>query len=85
MIHIVYVLRSIENPDRHYVGYTTDLDSRLMTHNRGEVSHTAKWMPWDLVVAIHFPAKAAALEFERYLKSGSGRAFSKRHFSPDVK
>jgi hypothetical protein len=33
-----------------------------------------------LVVAIEFPNESAAARFERYLKSGSGRAFAKRHF-----
>ena len=70
MMHIVYVLRIIKNPDRHYVGYTTDLDSRVVTHNRGEVFHTAKWKPWKVVVAIHFPTQDRALGFDRYLKSG---------------
>jgi hypothetical protein len=31
-------------------------------------------------VSIEFPTEAQALRFERYLKSGSGRAFAKRHF-----
>jgi len=32
-------------------------------------------------VAIEFPTEKEVLRFERYLKSGSGRAFAKRHFS----
>jgi hypothetical protein len=31
-------------------------------------------------VAIHLADEPTAVQFERYLKSGSGRAFAKRHF-----
>jgi len=41
---------------------------------------TAKHRPWELVVAVEFANEDRALAFERYLKSGSGRAFAKRHF-----
>jgi hypothetical protein len=36
--------------------------------------------PWDLVAVIEFTNEASAVAFEKYLKSGSGRAFAKRHF-----
>jgi putative endonuclease len=35
-----------------------------------------------LHVVIAFSDEARAIRFERYLKSGSGRAFAKRHFEP---
>jgi len=79
-MHIVYCLRSLKEPDRYYVGRTTNVAARLEMHNRGEVFHTAKWAPWELVVAVCFPVESKAIAFERYLKSGSGRAFAKRHF-----
>ena len=79
-MHIVYVLQSLKNPSRYYVGHTDDLTSRLGDHNRGVVFHTAKWRPWKVVVALHFADERKAILFERYLKSGSGRAFAKRHF-----
>jgi hypothetical protein len=31
-------------------------------------------------VSMEFPTEKAARRFETYLKSGSGRAFTKRHF-----
>jgi hypothetical protein len=34
-------------------------------------------------VSLEFPNESAAARFEKYLKSGSGRAFAKRHFSPE--
>jgi len=79
-MHIVYSLQSVKEPERYYVGLTTDAAYRLDIHNRGEVFHTAKWRPWKLVVEIRFADEQKAIAFERYLKSGSGRAFAKRHF-----
>jgi len=76
----VYQLRSESNPDRHYTGKTPDLKTRLDRHNHGHVPHTRKFRPWRIEVAVAFHDKAKALAFERYLKSSSGRAFSKRHF-----
>ena len=63
-----------------YVGYTTNLDNRLKEHNSGECIHTNKYKPWKLRTYISFDNKEQAIIFERYLKSGSGRSFSKRHF-----
>ena len=77
---VVYVLRSDRDPSRHYVGLTADVRSRIAEHNAGASAHTAKYCPWRLAVSIEFETTAQAAEFERYLKSGSGRAFAKRHF-----
>ena len=48
-------------------------------HNRGECVHTNKYKPWKLCTYIGFDDQQKAMAFERYLKSGSGRSFSKRH------
>ena len=40
-MYTVYVLRSLKDPDRYYVGFTTDLDVRLESHNAGESTYTA--------------------------------------------
>jgi putative endonuclease len=76
----VYVLRSIPAPERYYVGLTSDVESRLMTHNSGGSQHTALIRPWELVASIEFANENSAIAFEKYLKTGSGRAFAKRHF-----
>ena len=79
MLHCVYMLVSESDPDRHYVGCTTDLPGRLALHNDGKVSHTAKNKPWHVETAVAFRSQEKAFAFERYLKSGSGRTFSRRH------
>jgi len=74
----VYLLESVSDPDRHYVGFTEDLKERLRKHNTGSTPHTAKYLPWRLKTYVGFSDRDAALDFERYLKSGSGRAFAKK-------
>lgn len=76
----VYVLESVASPERHYVGVSADVPARLAEHNAGKALHTVKHRPWRLRVSIEFADADAAVLFERYLKSGSGRAFAKRHF-----
>ena len=77
---VVYVLQSIQFPERYYTGITESIDRRLIEHNRGMCFHTSKWGPWKVIVSASFDDDEKALRFERYLKSGSGRAFAKRHF-----
>jgi predicted GIY-YIG superfamily endonuclease len=75
----VYILRSVSEPSRHYVGLTSDVGERLAAHNQGGSAHTSKHRPWQVVVSIEFTNASAAARFEQYLKTGSGRAFAKRH------
>jgi predicted GIY-YIG superfamily endonuclease len=75
----VYILRSLQQPERYYVGVTGDLRSRLGRHNAGGVSHTSKYVPWKIKTYIAFSSEEQAFAFERYLKSASGRAFAKKH------
>ena len=76
----VYIIRSEKNGMR-YVGSTSDVARRVAIHNSGGSSFTTPHRPWRLAVALEFPTEDRALAFERYLKTGSGRAFAKRHFT----
>lgn len=78
-MHYVYLIRSINFPEQTYTGYTTDITQRLDDHNSGKSVHTQKYRPWEMVSYVAFSSKEKALDFERYLKSGSGRAFAARH------
>ena len=78
---MVYIIRSDADPERHYVGITNNVRSRLDWHNSGPSGHTVSYRPWSLVVSMEFPTESEAARFEKYLKSGSGRAFAKRHFA----
>lgn len=76
----VYILRSIGFPDRRYIGLADDLKRRVEEHNAGAASHTSKYKPWHVETYVAFTDEAKAVEFEQYLKSGSGKAFARRRF-----
>ena len=74
----VYILQSQSEAKNFYTGRTEDLHARLKKHNAGEVPHPAKVRPWHIKTAIAFTEEKRAVDFERYLKSASGRAFAKK-------
>jgi putative endonuclease len=76
----VCLLRSESSTAQTYVGSTMDFTKRFRQHNAGQSPYTARFLPWKPVVVLRFDDDARADEFERYLKSGSGHAFAKRHF-----
>jgi len=76
----VYVLKSESESSRYYTGVTSNVRARLTAHNEGRCPHTSRWTPWRVIVVVAFAREKRALEFERYLKSGSGCAFAARHF-----
>ena len=75
----VYLIKSVSHPEQKYIGMTDDLKKRLQDHNSGYSIYTSKYTPWELVNYVAFSSKKAAIEFEKYLKTGSGCAFAKRH------
>jgi len=75
-VKYVYILQSLRQPDEFYTGLCADVQLRLAAHNAGQSQHTSKFKPWRLVSAHYFSDESVAAAFERYLKSGSGRAFA---------
>ena len=75
-MHYVY---SLKCKDGFYVGCTDDIKERLERHNKGHVPATKSRLPVELEFYMATPDKYKAFEFEKYLKSGSGRAFIKKH------
>ncbi len=78
MSYYVYILQSAIDEKRFYTGFTEDLDSRQKAHNSRNVHHTSKYKPWRIKTAIAFTDRQKAIEFEKYLKTPSGRAFAKK-------
>jgi len=74
----VYILHSENDPKRFYSGVTDDLENRLKIHNQGKCKHTSTHIPWKIKTAIAFTDRKKALDFEKYLKKASGRAFAKK-------
>ena len=75
-MHFVYILRC-SNGD-YYKGRTDDLKDRYRRHVEGRVPATAGLRPLELIFYCAFKDKYKAIEFEHYLKSGSGRAFMQK-------
>jgi putative endonuclease len=78
-VNYVYILQSISRPEQFYTGLCGDVHQRLAAHNAGQSPHTSKYRPWRLVSFHYFENQKTATAFERYLKSGSGRAFAAKH------
>jgi putative endonuclease len=76
----VYFLRSELRLRSNYVGVTRDFERRLAEHNANHSPYTSGGAPWIPVVVVRFEDDRKAERFEAYLKTGSGRAFAKRHF-----
>ena len=79
-MHYVYILRSQSVPSQRYIGRTSSPSERLAEHNAGKSPHTAKFRPWTCETLIGLASEQKAIAFERYLKTGSGFSFAKRHF-----
>jgi putative endonuclease len=75
----VYILQS-EDGVHFYTGATDNLRSRLERHNAGDLPQSSRRRPWRLATYIAFADPEKACSFEKYLKSGSGRAFASKHF-----
>ena len=84
-MYYVYLLRSIVFPNQTYIGYTINLERHLEKHNSGGSVHTAKYKPWQLIMYLCFKDEITAIEFEKYLKSGSGSAFAKKRLWPEAR
>jgi predicted GIY-YIG superfamily endonuclease len=76
----VYILQSLNNPERHYTGLTSDVQQRFLSHNKGASVDTRADRPWQITIVLEFRTEELAAKCERYLKSGSGRAFARKHF-----
>jgi len=74
----VYILRCVDK--KPYTGYTQDIDDRLDRHKRGSVPATKKRRPLKLETYFAFSDKYQAIDFEKYLKTGSGRAVMNKRF-----
>jgi putative endonuclease len=76
--HYVYIIQSEAEPDQYYSGLCADVAARLAEHNSGKSPHTSKYKPWRIVFHCWFDKPHNAANFERYLKSGPGRAFASK-------
>ncbi len=72
----VYILECANGS--FYTGCTNDVEDRIRRHMRGEIHYTKDKLPVKLITYIAFTDKYKAFDFEKYLKTGSGKAFRKK-------
>jgi len=75
----MYYVYSLKCKDGYYVGCTDNLKNRLERHKKRYIPATANRLPIKLDFYFAISGKYKAFEFEKYLKSGSGRAFLRKH------
>lgn len=78
-MYYVYILHS-QKDGSYYTGSTKDLKRRLIEHNGGGEKYTTTKRPYEIIWYCAFSKKDKALQFEKYLKQGSGFAFAKKRF-----
>lgn len=77
MACFVYILGSNGTGGyRTYVGWTTDLDRRLVQHNSGAGARSTRGRQWDLLYAERYLNRGPAMSREWHLKRD--RKFRKR-------
>ena len=81
IVKYIYIIQSITYPGQTYIGITTDPEKRIKEHNEGKSPHSSKFRPWKLITYIAFTDDQKAFAFEKYLKSGLGRAFLKKRLT----
>ena len=74
--YYVYVLIS-QKDNSWYIGYTANLEERVLQHNSGKTITTSKKMPWEILYYEVAFDKEDAIAREKYLKSGMGRRYLK--------
>lgn len=76
MLFTVYILYSVEHL-KHYTGFSSNLEQRLLSHNELGRGWTSKYRPWVLIYSKRFNTKEEAMTHEKWLKTGAGRDFIK--------
>jgi putative endonuclease len=69
MLYNVYILYSSKF-EKHYTGFTSNLEQRLLSHNKLGKDGTRNFRPWILIYTKQFTEKSEAIRYEKWLKSG---------------
>gem|GEM_PF-674386 len=77
MMFVVYILYSSKYA-KFYIGFTSDIDKRLIEHNSGNTKSTKPFIPWEVIYKEEFETRIAARKRELYLKSAAGRKWRKK-------
>ena len=77
-MYYVYLIQSISDPKRLYIGATCDLKKRLNEHNNSRNTSTKGYVPWQVIYYEACINKFDAFRRERYLKTSQGSRLLKR-------
>jgi len=59
-----------EQYDKHYIGYSNDLQKRLIANNHiWNKGYIKKYKPWKFIHSREFENKQETMKFEKYFKS----------------
>lgn len=72
----MYILKSLKD-DSYYVGYTSNLEKRLIDHNNGLSSYTSGKCPWKLIHYESFQTKSEATKREMEIKKKKSKSILK--------
>jgi putative endonuclease len=74
-MYTVYILYS-DSADKHYVGYTSNLEQRMLSHNHlGKKGFTTRYRPWRIIHLETFSNETEAIRREKWFKTGVGRDY----------
>lgn len=71
MPYYVYILQSLKDK-KFYIGSTSDLNKRLIYHNKGKNRSTKYRAPFIRVYSEEYTSKSEAIKREYHLKSPKG-------------
>ena len=89
ILFTTYIIYNI-NKDKIYIGYTSDLEKRLLRHNgflkNKKSSYTFKNKGlWKLIYFEKYNSRQEAFKREKWLKTGIGRDFIKNNLNDWLK
>lgn len=73
-----YILQS-EKTKKHYYGSCEDLKKRLNEHNKGKVTFTRPFVPWNILYFEEYSTRSEAFMRERFFKSIEGYKWLKEN------
>ncbi|MEK7138844.1 MAG: GIY-YIG nuclease family protein [Patescibacteria group bacterium] len=76
-MYYVYILQS-QKDKSYYTGFTENLEQRIKEHNQRLADYSKSKAPFALIWCGGFKDKKKAMDFEKYLKQGSGFAFARK-------
>ena len=68
-----YIIRSEKN-NSYYVGSCKDIRKRALSHNKGRVPSTKRYLPWHIIYTEQFETLTLARKRESQIKSWKSRS-----------